>query len=42
MLISSKATKNSQPAKPMLLIYPRLKARRLSGEFCRAIAMEGD
>jgi hypothetical protein len=42
MLISSKANKNAQSAKPMLLTYPRLKARQVSVEFCRAIAMEGD
>jgi hypothetical protein len=28
--------------KPMRLTYPRLKARQLSGELCKTIAMEGD
>jgi hypothetical protein len=36
------AIKTSQSATPMLLFYPRLKARQLLGEFSRTIAMEGD
>jgi hypothetical protein len=35
MLIKNKATINSQSVKPMLLPYPRLKARQLSCEFSR-------
>ena len=42
ILSHGEAIKNKLSAKPMLLISPRLKARRLFCEFSRAIAMEGD
>ena len=39
MLINNKTSPKSLSAKPMLLIYPRMYVRRLSGEFSRAIYM---
>ena len=42
ILNNGKAIKNSQSAKPMLLTFPRLKARRLFCEFSRAISMDAN
>ena len=40
ILNNGKAIKNSQSAKPMLLTFPRLKARWLFWEFSRAFNMD--